>query len=117
MSWSDRRRLTKQARDMVRPGRTADDLHSALDTIRMQREVWRRHCPGGGWPHLPQGLGDLERTANAARDWMSLLNGAFDENLMDLPLEELRERLLALGADPSALRFIPRDQCDKRGAA
>ncbi len=107
MSWSDRRRLTKQARDMVRPGRTADDLHSALDTIRMQREVWRRHCPGGGWPHLPQGLGDLERTANAARDWMSLLDGAFDENLMDLPLEELRERLLALGADPSALRFIP----------
>ncbi|MDN5557842.1 MAG: hypothetical protein L0G23_00180 [Ruaniaceae bacterium] len=107
MSWSNRRRLTKQAQDMVRPGRTSDDLHTALDTIQRQREVWRRHCPGGGWPHLPQGLGDLERTSNAARDWMSLLAGAFDEDLMALPLEELRARLLTLGADPSALRFIP----------
>lgn len=107
MSWATRRRLTKQAKDMVRPGRPVEDLHGALATIKTQRDVWRRHCPSGGWPTLPQGLGDLERTAADAVSWIEKLEGVFDDDPMTMPLEELRDWMLALGSDPSALRFIP----------
>lgn len=107
MPASTRRRLTKQAKDMIRPGRTVEDLHAALATIKEQRDVWRRYCPGGGWPHLPQGLGELERTASEARTWLAKPDSVLVDDLLAMPLEELRDRMLTLGSDPSALRYIP----------
>lgn len=107
MPSSVRRRLTKQARDLVRPGSTADDLHASLVTVQKQREVWRRHCPAGGWPRLPHALGDAERTASEARALLDRLNGVFSEDLLALPLEELKAKMSALGADPAALRYLP----------
>jgi hypothetical protein len=107
MSSSTRRRLTKQARDLVRPGRPVEDLHAALARVQKQREVWRRHCPAGGWPRVPQGLGDLERTANQAREQVAELTPAFDDDFLGMGLEKLRDRLLELGRDPSALRYLP----------
>lgn len=107
MPLSVRRRLTKQARDLVRPGRHVDDLHAALVTVQQQREVWRRHCPAGGWPRLPQALGDVERTAIEARDLIAGLKDVFRQDLMAMPVEELRATLLQLGTDPTALRFLP----------
>src|SRR5665647_3309219 len=38
-----RRRLRKQAKDMLRPGRPVADLHGALEQVQEQREVWRAH--------------------------------------------------------------------------
>lgn len=107
MPASTRRRLTKQARDLLRPGRPVADLHAVLVKVQKQREVWRRHCPAGGWPRLPQGLGDLERTATQARDQLAELAPVFDEDMFAMDLEPLRDRLLALGRDPSALRYLP----------
>ena len=56
MDGSRRRRFTRQAGDLVRPGRVVDDLHAELVKVQRRREVWRRHDPDGGWPRLPQGL-------------------------------------------------------------
>ena len=55
-----RRRLRKQAKDMVRPGRPVADLHTALLEVQAQREVWQAHCPAGGWPRLPDALEQIE---------------------------------------------------------
>nr|NLD40937.1 DNA helicase [Actinomycetales bacterium] len=103
-----RRRLTKQARDMQRPGVVVEDLHEALARVQRQREVWRRHNPHGGWPSLPQGLGEARRTTRDAVARLDGLTPVFpDRNLFALPIEELRDFLAGLGADPSALRYLP----------
>src|SRR5690606_20885476 len=56
MTGRQRRRLAKQAKDMLRPGTRVDDLHGALVQVQAQREQWTAMCPGGGWPRLPEGL-------------------------------------------------------------
>lgn len=107
MPASVRRRLTRQARDLVRPGCVVPDLHAALAQVQARREIWRRHCTAGGWPRVPQALGEVERTAHAARDHLRALTPVLDDDLFRLPLEALRARLLDLGNDPAALRYLP----------
>ncbi|PJJ70133.1 hypothetical protein CLV28_1961 [Sediminihabitans luteus] len=113
LSWAQRRRLRKQAKDMLRPGVRVPDLHAALVQVAEQRTVWRRHCPRGGWPVLPTGLASIEDTAEAVRidleDLAPVLAGTagFATDPLDLPLEELGERLAALAADEAALTTLP----------
>jgi len=107
MSAATRRRLTRQARDLLRPGRPVADLHEALVKVQQQREVWRRHCPAGGWPRLPQGLGDLQRAALHAKEQVESLTAVLDDDLFGMELEALRDRMLRLGQDPAALRYLP----------
>lgn len=107
MSAAVRRRLTRQARDLVRPGRAVADLHAALARVQEQREVWRRHCPAEEWPRVPQSLGDVERTAHEVRDQLRALEPVLEEDLFGMELHALRERLLELGNDPAALRYLP----------
>ncbi|MDO5494224.1 MAG: DNA helicase [bacterium] len=103
-----RRRLTKQARDMQRPGVVVEDLHEALARVQRQREVWRRHNPQGGWPQVPQGLGEAHRSTRDAVARLDGLTVVFpDLDLFAMPIEELRDFLAGLGSDPSALRVLP----------
>lgn len=112
MRWRTRRRLRRQAKDMIRPGRAVSDLHRALVHVQEQREVWRRHCEAGGWPRLPDGLSQIEaeyaRVAEDAAALESVLattpEGA---HLADVPLLELEERLTRLAADSTALQTLP----------
>ncbi|MBO9553198.1 hypothetical protein [Cellulomonas sp.] len=107
-----RRRLRKQAKDMVRPGRPVADLHTALLEVQAQREVWQAHCPAGGWPRLPDALEQIEEEQQA----LSLDIAALDEvlattpagaGLAALPFDALIERLTRLRADTSALETLP----------
>src|SRR5690625_970318 len=112
MARSTRRRLRKQARDLLRPGRPVADLHAELVHVQKQRDVWRRHCPGGGWPRLPEGLSTLARHAEAVEQDVIALqdvvgSGAGKPDLLDLPLTELAELMTALGNDGEALRLMP----------
>ncbi len=112
MPGSTRRRLRKQARDLLRPGRPVADLHAELVHVQKQRDVWRRHCPGGGWPRLPEGLSTLARHAEAVEQDVIALqdvvgSGAGKPDLLDLPLTELAELMTALGNDGEALRLMP----------
>ncbi|HEY0118247.1 MAG TPA: hypothetical protein VGC04_05670, partial [Cellulomonas sp.] len=107
-----RRRLRKQARDMVRPGRPVADLHAALLDVQRRREMWQEQCPGGGWPRLPDGLEVVEADFAAVRADL----GALDEvlaatpegaGLAALPIERLTDRLTRLRAAAAALDTLP----------
>lgn len=107
-----RRRLRKQARDMVRPGRPVADLHAALAQVQAQREVWQAHCPGGGWPRVPAGLAEHQATARALAEELhavgATLEGTAEGGALDaLTFDELAARLARLRADASTLEILP----------
>ncbi|MGC5628306.1 hypothetical protein ACPYO6_08695 [Georgenia sp. Z1344] len=107
-----RRRLTRQARDLVRPGRSVTDLHAELLRVQEQREIWRRHSTGGGWPRLPDGLADIRELERETSEDVAALGAVLEPDddtvaLEDLDLAELRRRIDALEADTTALRTLP----------
>ncbi|WP_165372841.1 hypothetical protein [Pengzhenrongella frigida] len=107
-----RRRLRKQAKDMARPGRPVPDLHAALVEVQHQREIWQAHCPGGGWPRLPEGLSGIEAEYRLVADDLASLEAALATTpggggLANAPLPELTDRLRRLLADRSALEVLP----------
>jgi len=112
MGWFARRRLRRQARDMVRPGVRVADLHTALVEVQAQRAVWQAQCPRGGWPVLPEGLSAIEDTHEAVRIDVeeiepALAGTAQGGALADVPLDELAARLDALAEDAEALDSLP----------
>jgi hypothetical protein len=107
-----RRRLRKQARDMLRPGRPIADLHTALLDVQRRRELWQEQCPGGGWPRLPDGLEVVEADHAAVRrdvDALDEVLAATPEGagLGALPIGELVERLTRLRDGAAALDALP----------
>ncbi|MEN0129331.1 MAG: hypothetical protein AAGC49_07820 [Brevundimonas sp.] len=107
-----RRRLRKQAKDMVRPGRPVADLHAALLEVAEQRSIWQAHCPSGGWPRLPDGLEQIEDELAAVRADVEALDevlaGTPDgAGLANLTLVALLERLTRLRATVEALDTLP----------
>ena len=112
MSWGVRRRLRKQAKDMVRPGRPVADLHAALVEVHQQRELWQAHCPAGGWPRLPEGLARIEAEHAAVRADLEVLEAVLattpdGAGLATMPLERLVERCRRLLAGRAALDTLP----------
>ncbi|WP_211338705.1 hypothetical protein [Georgenia muralis] len=112
MKWSVRRRLRKQAKDLLRPGRPVADLNAELVRVQEQREIWRRYDPAGGWPRLPDGLAEIKTTAAQAHADLAALqdvvgSGAGREDLFTLELPALTARMRELGLDAPALRLLP----------
>ncbi len=107
-----RRRLRKQARDMLRPGRPVADVHSALLDVQRRRELWQEHCPGGGWPRLPDGLEIVEADCAAVRADLEALDQVLvatpdGAGLASLPIDRLTERLTRLRDGSAALDTLP----------
>ncbi len=112
MPWRTRRRLRRQARDLVRPGRAVPDLHRALVHVQGQREAWRRHCAAGGWPRLPDGLDRIEAEFRAVTDDVRALEPVLAPTpaggrLAEIPLLALEARVTALAADAPDLTTLP----------
>ena len=112
MNGSTRRRFTRQAKDLVRPGRAVEDLHGELVKVQQRREVWRRHCPDGGWPRLPQGLDQMADVAARTRGALTALEpvvgqGAGRDPLGSLPLGELHLYVRALADDDVTAHLLP----------
>ncbi len=112
MGYWVRRRLRKQSKDMVRPGRPVADLHAALIEVQAQRETWQAHCPSGGWPRLPDGLEHIEEEFAAVRADLDALDEVLattpgGAGLSRLPFAALTERLSRLRADTDALTDLP----------
>jgi len=112
MSLGMRRRLRKQAKDMLRPGRPVEDLHAALLEVQRQREVWRAHCPAGGWPRIPEGLAGIQLDHREARADLDALAEVLEStpaggDLATLTWDELETRLERLRADRDALETLP----------
>lgn len=107
-----RRRLRKQAKDMVRPGRPVDDLHAALLDVQRQREVWQAHCPAGGWPRLPAGIAQIESEHREVRSDVEALSRVLAPtpeggDLLDRPLPEVLDRARRLVAGSGSLAELP----------
>lgn len=107
-----RRRLRKQARDMLRPGRPVADLHAALLDVQRRRELWLEHCPGGGWPRLPEGLEVVEADYAAVRADLAALDEVLaptpeGAGLGTLSTTDLTDRLTRLRAGAAALDTLP----------
>jgi hypothetical protein len=112
MSQVLRRRLRKQAKDMVRPGRPVEDLHTALVEVQAQREVWQAHCPAGGWPRIPEGMAAVEAQSRLIRSDLDALAVVLagtpaGGDLEHLTWAELTERLRRLRQDAGALETLP----------
>ena len=107
-----RRRLRKQAKDMLRPGRPVADLHTALLDVQRRREMWQEHCPGGGWPRLPDGLEVIEADHAAILADLAALDEVLaatpeGAGLAALPMPALVDRLTRLRGDAGALDALP----------
>ncbi|GEL95018.1 hypothetical protein [Cellulomonas composti] len=107
-----RRRLVKQAKDMVRPGRPVTDLHAALVEVSQRRAVWQAHCPSGGWPRLPDGLEIIEDEYRAVREDLDALDEVLattpgGAGLSSMPFADLLERLTRLRDGQDALTTLP----------
>lgn len=112
MPGSLRRRLRKQAKDMVRPGRPVADLHAALVDVQAQREVWQAHCPAGGWPRVPTGMAEIEADHAEALAEVEELSAVLATTpaggeLLDLRFDALVDRLERLRQDRGALETLP----------
>jgi hypothetical protein len=112
MPWRVRRRLRRQARDMLRPGRPVPDLHAALLHVEARRAEWRRHCPDGEWPRLPEGLAPSVREYRAIVAELDALEPVLAStegggDLAGAPLADLEARLRRLAADEAALESLP----------
>ncbi|MDN6794801.1 MAG: hypothetical protein L0L69_07075 [Propionibacterium sp.] len=110
MRRSQRSRLVKQAKDLVRPGRHVEDLHHELLQVQEKRDVWRRHCDSDGWPRLPQRLDDAATLAASVRvdlDRLSPLLSTSHPDLARMPVTDLARLLDRLDADPEGARELP----------
>ena len=107
-----RRRLKKQAKDLVRPGRPVADLHAALLDVQRQRAIWAEHCPAGGWPRLPEGLGEIEAEHRAVRADVEALGVVLagtpeGADLLGRPIGEVLDRVRRLVAARDTLAQLP----------
>lgn len=111
LSGRRRRRLIKQAKDMLRPGRYVENLHKELMLVQDRRERWQQVCQADGWPQIPTHLDqaiDLATAAMAVIDklepYLEPVYGSLkDEGFANL--QHLAERLLA---DTRGARELPR---------
>lgn len=91
MKESLRRRLVKQAKDYVRPGRKVQDLHKELIRVQQQRQIWREYTEAGGWPVLPGGMDQMLVREQRLRDDLREVQAFFSTGYGTLELRELDE--------------------------
>jgi hypothetical protein len=105
-----RRRLRRQARDLVRPGMQVPDLHESLRRVEAQRDIWLSWSPSVPWPKLPVGMRQIEAEYEAVRGDLDLLDSALvlDQPLPELTFSDLLDFLDRLNADRDSLDFLPR---------
>lgn len=107
----ERRRLLKQARAALRPGRPPADLHAALERAAAQQKRWKE-LGGTGRPNVPVGTEEA-RTAHARLteelDWLGVrLEGTSGTTeLLTMPFDDLVERVDDLAANVERLEIVP----------
>ena len=108
MPGSNRRRLRRLAKEYVRPGVHIGDLHDSLVRIQQQRMMWQRFVAAGAPPEIPTGIADLQVAWQRVEQDLASLDrprhiGVPSEQLVNLPIDELGERLTQLAAESDVL--------------
>jgi hypothetical protein len=105
-----RRRLRKQAKDLIRPGMQISDLHGALEQVLEQRDIWLSWSPTAPWPKLPTGMRQIDAEFEAVRSDLDALDRALPKDrqpLSDMAFSEVLEALDRLNQDRDSLDFLP----------
>lgn len=110
MSYAERRRLAKQAREYLKPDLDVADLHDALVKVQKMRDIWRHYSIEGSGVKIPQGLSQIKLSASeAVRELKALSEDlSSDMHLEQMPLEEMLDTLRRLSDDNEAMATIPR---------
>ncbi|NNG37755.1 AAA family ATPase [Flexivirga sp. ID2601S] len=108
----DRRRLRKEARNLLRPGQPPTDLHGVLVLAAGQRARWREVAGKGARPSAPTEVGGLVSAHERLREdleWLAArLDGTAEGNdLLDTDLDALQERLDRLAKASDRLALVP----------
>ncbi len=111
--WMQRRRLARQARKLLRPGKPPEDLHGALALAHRQREEWQALAGPGARPQLPPGLDAAEVAYLDVAEpvaWLSerLADTAAGGDLTGVDLDVLEARLELMTERTASLPVIPR---------
>ncbi|MGN6302598.1 MAG: AAA domain-containing protein [Angustibacter sp.] len=113
LGWMQRRRLARQARKLLRPGKPPEDLHAALALAHRQREEWQALAGPGARPQLPPGLDAAEVAYLDVAEpvaWLSerLADTAAGGDLTGVELDVLEARLELMTERTASLPVIPR---------
>ncbi|MGN6611147.1 MAG: AAA domain-containing protein [Angustibacter sp.] len=113
LGWMQRRRLARQARKLLRPGKPPEDLHAALALAHRQREEWQALAGPGARPQLPPGLDAAEVAyLDVAEpvEWLAerLADTAAGGDLTGVELDVLAARLELMTERTASLPVIPR---------
>ncbi|KAB1660400.1 AAA family ATPase [Pseudoclavibacter chungangensis] len=107
MTSARKRQLRQLARDYVRPGVTVPDLHENLQLVQRQRILWQRYVTDGSTPTVPTGIAESRAEHRAVAERLRIVDGPLVEagapSLIDVPLDELQERLDELAAESEVL--------------
>ncbi|PRY12974.1 hypothetical protein [Kineococcus rhizosphaerae] len=118
--WVRRWRLRREARALLRPEVSAEDLptlHDWLQAARSQRLRWQRVSVRDNAPRVPDDLDALAAAVDAVRHELTELalvlpertwTGLGAASLLEVQLPELTTLLRALAADAAALEPLPR---------
>ncbi|OKL47847.1 hypothetical protein BSR29_04970 [Boudabousia liubingyangii] len=109
MKGSLRRRLTKSAKELLRPGRSDHDLHEQLVRAQKQRNQWTEYSEAGGWPRIPSELEEMQALAKQIASDLELLQGAFETEapLEQIGISQLIELVERLNKEPSGAYTQP----------
>ncbi|OKL47364.1 hypothetical protein [Boudabousia marimammalium] len=108
MKRSIRRRLTKQAKDMVRPGTAVPDLHAALKSVQAKRQAWNKYSEAGGWPTLPSDLDGMRQSTATVTGKLEVIQSVLPEaDLLHMPVGELDELIGRLEATAATAYGLP----------
>lgn len=113
LGWLARRRVRRQARRMLRPGRPPADLHAELMRAREQRQAWHRLVGAGGRPEISPRLDEAQQVYDVLGDdlaWLGerLVGTEDGGDLAHLSLPRLRARIRRLAERLDRLDVLPR---------
>ncbi|HEX2705263.1 MAG TPA: AAA domain-containing protein, partial [Candidatus Lustribacter sp.] len=112
LGWFARWRVRSQTRRLLRPGRPPRDLYGELLKARRERNDWTALTGAGGRPEISPRLDVAAAALDSIRAGLLWLDERLPRlpgggGLLDLPAQDLQERVDALAARPERLAIRP----------
>ena len=112
MGWLTRRRLRRTARELLRPGPGATNLHAELLAVRDRLGDWRRFSPSGERPKVPEQLAEAVAEYSEVMSDIAGLEPVLSETpdgggLAGRALWDLEQTVGTLAAEADALDVLP----------
>ncbi len=111
MSGGNRRRLKKLAKEYLRAGMHVADMHSSLNQIQEQRDLWQKYCLAPTAPQVPIGIQEAQVAYQAFLADLETLQNHMDPesdepSLAKLPFAALQAKLESLAMNSEALENL-----------